>query len=69
MSFPWYLFSKKEKEEYSIEDVYKVHTQIKNKVEELEKDCPDSIETFLENVNKLMGNKYGKLWIEFKKNL
>jgi hypothetical protein len=65
MAFPWYLFSNKKKEEYSIEDVYKVHTQIKNKVKELEKESPGSIELFLENVNRLMSNKYGKLWIEF----
>ncbi len=66
MAFPWYLFSNKKKEEYNIEDVYRIHEQIKDKVEQLKKESPDSIELFLENVNRLMGNKYGKIWIEFK---
>ena len=66
MAFPWYLFSNKKKEEYNIEDVYRIHEQIKDKVEQLKKESPDSIELFLENVNRLMGNKYGKIWIDFK---
>ena len=66
MAFPWYLFSNKEKKEFSIEDVYRTHEQIRDKVEELKKESPDSIEPFLENINRLMGNKYGKIWIEFK---
>jgi hypothetical protein len=66
--FPWYLFKKPKKEILTDDKISEIHSSIQNEVTSMINNnvSSRSIESFINNINKMMRNKWGKKWIDFK---
>jgi hypothetical protein len=71
-TFPWYLFKRKNKPKDIMTDdkIKETHDFIEQKISEMlnKTHTKEEVIIFVDNVNRMMRNKYGDDWVDFNIN-